>query len=256
MDSSPRAIVRSPFPNHAWPSVWKWIQPYKSSVMDDHSAKTIDEFVEAKLELAAKETYRTWGVYRENDLGGLITFETLRPGDTMGWTHTMFKRAFFGRETTQQALSTVFQQLFEEGVQVIRSEVFKSNSNIRYLSRLIGFEEYGPFPKVAQRGGELVDMVGLLLTPDKFHADRTDISTRPRRQQHRRRLPGGPRPQHDQHFTGRTESGAAAALDEPEHPTPGQPIARRTSPQRSTDPQPGTDSDQPRDRQRQDPPGN
>lgn len=79
MDDSPRAIVRNPFPNHAWPQVWEWIQPYRRSVMDDNSPTSKGEFVKEQIVLCATPTYRTWGVHRDNELGGLITFQTAPP---------------------------------------------------------------------------------------------------------------------------------------------------------------------------------
>ena len=100
MDESPRAAVRSPFPNHAWPQVWDWIQPYRRSVLDDHSPKTKESFVDEQLARVKTPTYRTWGVLRETQLGGLVTFQTTHPGDTMGWAQTIFRKNFFGPETT------------------------------------------------------------------------------------------------------------------------------------------------------------
>ena len=178
-EESPRANVRNPFPNHAWPQVWDWIQPYRRSVLDDHSPKTKPEFVDEQLVRVKTPTYRTWGVLRETQLGGLVTFQTTHPGDTMGWAQTIFRKNFFGPETTFHALHAVFNGLFGEGIQVIRSEIFQSNSNIRHLSRLLGFREYGPFPKSATRGGELIDVVGLFLTTETLNAN-------PSRSDHRR----------------------------------------------------------------------
>ena len=78
MDDSPRAVLRNPFPNHAWPQVWDWIQPYRRSVMEDHPPATMGEFVEQQLFLVETSLYRTSGVLRDDEVGGLITLETLR----------------------------------------------------------------------------------------------------------------------------------------------------------------------------------
>ena len=47
----------------------------------------------------------------------------------------------------------------------------------RHLCRKLGFREYGPFPKACRRDGELVDVAGLSLTPDRLHADWTASSS-------------------------------------------------------------------------------
>ena len=62
--------------------------------MDDNSPKTKQAFVEERIALSGTATYRTWGVHKASELGGLVTFQTAHPGDTMGWAHTMFKKAF------------------------------------------------------------------------------------------------------------------------------------------------------------------
>ena len=235
MDSSLRAVVRAPFPEHAWPKVWDWIQPCRGSVMDDNSPTSKGEFVDEQLRMCELPTYRTWGVHRDDELGGLITFQTAHPDDTTGWAHTMFKRSFFGRETTFIALHEVFSALFEEGVQVIRSEVFQSNSNVRHLCRRLGFREYGPFPNSCRRDGELIDVVGLFLTSDRLNADWTYSSSGGSGRKHRERIPSGPRPQADSESEDRADSRAVSAEQGSEHPTPGQPRPRsaRAAPTRS-----------------------
>ena len=64
MDDSPRATVRSPFPNHAWLWVWDWIQPFRSSIMADRSHATKTEFVDQQLAVVESGLYRTWAVER------------------------------------------------------------------------------------------------------------------------------------------------------------------------------------------------
>ena len=168
--ADPTLRIETPFPPHAWPRVWDWIQPFKGSVFDDTCATTQDEFVEQQLARSQNPGFRSWAFYKDNELGGLAIFETRLPDDPMGFAHTVFKKSFFGRNTTEQALTQLAEEVFAGGVTLIRCEVFQRNSNIRSLCKAIGFVEYGPFRKCIRQGGELIDVVGLSLTPEQLEA--------------------------------------------------------------------------------------
>lgn len=158
--------VRSPFPDHAWPRVWTWIQSFRARVCDDFAPKTLDEFVEQSIERAKRE--RTWGVYRDDELGGLITFHQINP--VTGVSHVLFKRSFWGEATTIPAITAVYRELFAAGVRKISSAVFADNHAILSLARKIGAREEGLLRQHTQRDGRMVDMVALGLLKEDFDA--------------------------------------------------------------------------------------
>jgi len=162
----PSVTVASPFPDHAWPRVWTWIQTFRARVCDDFAPKTLEEFVEQTLERAARE--RTWGVYRDDELGGLITFEQVNP--VTGISHLLFKRSFWGEATTIPAIATVYREIFESGIRKICSAAFRDNYAILELARKIGAREEGLLRQQTQRNGRMVDMTALGLLKEDFYA--------------------------------------------------------------------------------------
>ncbi len=123
--------VSSPFPPHAWPLVWQWIQGFRDRVADDFGPQTIDEFVAAMLARVVPE--ESFAVYRDGELGGLIWLQRLSP--VLAHSHMVFRRSFWGREITHTTVYQVFAQAFDAGIQKIESEAFQDNHAIRSLAR-------------------------------------------------------------------------------------------------------------------------
>jgi hypothetical protein len=97
MRSQGELRVASPFPAEYWPMVWYWIEGFRNRAVDDGSPQSCDGFVEWLLALEKSPQFRSWGVWRGGELGGLVTFERPRPIDIAGWSRAFFKPSFFGR---------------------------------------------------------------------------------------------------------------------------------------------------------------
>lgn len=158
--------VQSPFPAYAWPRVWEWIQPFKARVSDDFSPQDLDDFVAGNLALAKHS--KTWAVYRDGELGGVIWIEPRTP--VLVQSHVVFKRAFWGRATTEVAIRQVYSQVFDAGVGKIASFVFERNHDIVHLAKSLGARKEGLLRNHTMQNGEPVNMVALGLLREDFYA--------------------------------------------------------------------------------------
>lgn len=165
VDTAQEVRVESPFPDYALPRAWAWIQSFRNRVSDDFSPKTLEEFVEYWE--AKRETQQTWGVWRGEELGGLISWEPYgAPGIGVG--HAMFKREFWGSKTTRRAMEMVCTELFTSGTRKIMGFPFASNHAIIALYKSIGARKEGVLRGQTMQGGKPVDMVALGLMKDDF----------------------------------------------------------------------------------------
>lgn len=181
--------VVSPFPMQSLPRVWGWIQSFRNRVVDDFSPKTLDAFVEKSLADAAALT--TWAVYRDGELGGMVSFERWTP--VLGTCHCLFKREMWGRKTTLPALRQIAGEIFGTGVSKISMCVFSDNKAIIALVKDLGAVTEGHYRKHTLRGGQLVDMTAIALFKDEFeNANISDCSGSRRDLLADRRSPGGP----------------------------------------------------------------
>ena len=100
--------VSSPFPFEALPRIWHWIEGIRHKLADDFSPQTLGEFVSA---MAAKwEQQKSWAVYADGELGGLITFEELSPW--LGTAHCIFKPEFQGKGLAVRACRIAVGEMF------------------------------------------------------------------------------------------------------------------------------------------------
>jgi len=157
--------VSEPFPLFHLPRVWVWTQEFRSRVADDFGPQSLEEFMRLQ-EARAAMGLRSWGVYRQNELGGIVTFEASSP--ICGAAHCIFKKSFWGHDTTVEAMRLVFDEVFGGGIEKILSLAFADNVQLLYAVRLLGFQKEGVLRKQTQRGGELVDMMALGCTRDDF----------------------------------------------------------------------------------------
>src|SRR5947209_6545796 len=112
MDANPNVTLESPFPAYAWPQVWRWMESFRARVVDDFGPQTLDEFVQMQ-EAREQAGALTWGVYRDGELGGAITYE----GNTYSGTiHCLYKKQFWGAGTTDASLHAVLAELGARGV--------------------------------------------------------------------------------------------------------------------------------------------
>jgi RimJ/RimL family protein N-acetyltransferase len=157
--------VRSPFPLHALPRLWKWAEESRRQVADEFSPKTLDEFVDF-WERLAQAGQRSWGVWRNGDLGGAIWSTRVNP--VTADSHCIFKRTFWGQGITAEALRLAYSELFADGAQKITIVCFADNHALLGLVRKLGFEREGLLKKSTLRDGELVDQAVIGLMKERF----------------------------------------------------------------------------------------
>lgn len=161
--------VESPFPLAAVPRVWTWIQQFRSRVADDFAPDSMEAFVEL-WERKTAAGQRSWAVYRDGELGGLVTFEAWSP--VCGTTHAIFRKDFWGHATTVPALEAAYAEIFASGVERLLSFAFRDNSNLIHMAKVLGGVKEGTHPKMTKRNGQLTDMVSIGLMREKFEAAR------------------------------------------------------------------------------------
>lgn len=160
--------IETPFPLYALPRVWKWTEESRRQVADDYAPHSLDEFID-RWERQARAGQRSWSVWRDNELGGVVTSSKLNP--ILADVHCIFKRAFWGHDTTAQASRLAFAEIFEDGVQKITTICFFDNHALLGLVRKLGFEREGLLRKNTLRDGQLVDQVVIGLTKERFEVD-------------------------------------------------------------------------------------
>ncbi len=144
--------LRSPFPAHAWPLAWQWIQPYRDRVWDDSAPTTCEAFVDARL--FADAEVRSWAVLRGEDLGGLVWFE---PAGIAGELHLVLAPGCWGHAVALAALELVAGEIFERAGK-IEMLTFPDNAAVIALLRRAGFRREGRLRAHALRGGVPVDV--------------------------------------------------------------------------------------------------
>lgn len=182
--------VVSPFPMQSLPRVWRWIQSFRDRVVDDYSPQTLDAFVSKAL--ADADRLKTWAVYRDGELGGMVSYE--RWTDVLGTCHCLFKREMWGRKTTLPALQQIAAEIFAGGTTKIAMCVFSDNRAIKALIKDLGGVTEGHYKQHTMRGGRLVDMTALALFKEGFEANASTSNSGGDRGSvlAGRRSPGGP----------------------------------------------------------------
>jgi len=161
----PHIEVVTPFPDHAVPRVWSWIQTFRDRVADDFAPATLEQFVAEWIERAGE---RRWAVYRDGELGGMVSFQEWSP--ICGTSHILFKREFWGTGTSVPAIRRIYDGLFQGGIEKILLYAFRDNDTIRSLAKgRLGAQTEGVLRNQTRRGGRLVDMVALGITKEDFY---------------------------------------------------------------------------------------
>ena len=148
--------IVTPFPEKRWPRVWVWVEEFRSRVMDDFAPQTLEEFVAQRMHCAPFEA--TYGVERGGELGGLIVVQAVNPH--LASAHCLFKKTFWGHETTLAAVQAVFLDWFTNtGVEKITSIAFADNHQILAMVRKLGGDKEGHLYKHTLRDGKPVDQM-------------------------------------------------------------------------------------------------
>jgi RimJ/RimL family protein N-acetyltransferase len=159
--------VVSPFPEFAVPRVWDWIETFRQKVCDDYSPATREAFVGQTLAQLASGV-RSWAIYRDGDLGGMVTYQAWNP--KVGTAHVVFKRSFWGRETTETALRAIAGEIFSSGAEKITAYFFEDNHALRGLLKRFGAKREGWFEAQTVRGGKPIAIEAVGLFKEKFYA--------------------------------------------------------------------------------------
>lgn len=157
--------VEKPFPAAALPRVWQWMSDFRSRVADDYAPQTLDDFVEWNLARARKE--HQFAVYNGEELCGLVTVEPQSPVAAV--THALFRKDFWGRDTTAAALRLVYAEAFGPlGLRKLVGPVLRDNHSIIALAMMLGAKREGMLRQQTTRGGKPADMVLLGLLKEDF----------------------------------------------------------------------------------------
>ena len=159
----PEITVVSPFPPHAIPRAWDWMQEFFSRVADDYSPRTKDEFVNRFL---GRGDILSWGVLRDGEIGGLVTFEPINP--VSGTIHLLFRKEFWGKATTDAAMKLICADIFGRGYNKITSLVFADNNAIIAMAQRFGGKREGVLRQQTKRGGAFVDAVAIGVLREDF----------------------------------------------------------------------------------------
>lgn len=159
--------IETPFPEHAVPRIWIWTQEFRWRVADDFGPKTLEEFVEKWRE--RERVQQNWAVYRGEELGGVITVCPMSP--VVVTVHCVFKKSFWGSETTLRALRLLYTEVFKGDCTKVLSFAFRDNSQLLGLARRLGAKKEGVLRKQTRRNGKPTDMIAIGLLKEDFIAE-------------------------------------------------------------------------------------
>jgi len=151
--------VRSPFPAPSLYMVYDWARFAWKHVADDTTPKTREEFIHTYNDMVTAPGIKTWGVWRGEELGGLVLAARQMERPWLARVHCIFKQTFFATPTTTIVCRQIFQELFNDGVLKIEMWVFEDNNSIRGMIRYLGAREEGMLTAQVMRDGEPVNIV-------------------------------------------------------------------------------------------------
>ena len=156
--------IKDPFPAWAWPMAWGWIEPYRAVALGDAGPQDQAAFVEYQMSNAGR--WKTFGVWRDGELGGAVIFEPSGAGIWM--IHIALKRTFWGGATS--AAAAAISRMFEEaGARKVVGAFVDANRMARGLARRLGAVAEGRLRAQAMAGGAAVDVVVYGLLKGEWH---------------------------------------------------------------------------------------
>lgn len=186
--------VTSPFPFEALPRVWKWIEPFRSKVSDDFAPQSLPSFIEY---MSLKwERQKTWAVYGDGELGGLIVFEQLNPW--LGTASIVLKPDFQGQGIAVKACRIAVAEMFEQpGIGKVDFYLLAGNYAIGSLLITLGAKREGTLESHTLRNGKPTDLWVYGLTKASFEVKQHGISNGPVRADREREHEGGHQPERE-----------------------------------------------------------
>ena len=122
----------APFPFEALPRVWGWMAEFRGQVADDFAPQTLGQFMAFMRDGWSRQ--KTWAIYGDDELGGLITFERLSPW--LGTAHITLKRVFQGKGIAVPVCREAVAAMFEQGIGKL--SFYPLSGNLAIGSLLVG----------------------------------------------------------------------------------------------------------------------
>jgi RimJ/RimL family protein N-acetyltransferase len=167
MSNSPRLDLKvtDPFPFESLPRVWRWIEPFREKVADDFAPQDMESFLSF---MGGKwEQMRSWAVYGDGELGGLILFERL--SKWLGTAHILLKPDFHGRGLAVKACRSAFAEMFQEpGIGKLEFRVLAGNLAVGSLACNLGGKREGTLIGHTLSGGKPRDVWLYGLSKEEF----------------------------------------------------------------------------------------
>lgn len=136
------------------------MQTFRGRVSDDFGPQTLDAFVEAML--LAWPHQKTWAIYGDGELGGVITFQ--RVNHWLGTAHCVFKPDFQGKNIAPEACKVAIAEMFGEGIGKLAFYVVGRNLAIGSMLIQLGAKNEGSLRGHTLCGGKptAINVYGLL----------------------------------------------------------------------------------------------
>lgn len=182
--------VKSPFPFEALPRVWAWIQGFRHKVADDFSPASLSAFV--RLEAQKWPHQKTWAIYGDGELGGLVTYE--KENEWVGTAHLLLKPDFQGKGLAVKALRRAFAEMFGTGIGRLVFYVLSGNLAVGSLVVNLGGRREGCLRNHTLQNGVPTDVWIYGLMKEEFRGgEKHELSVR---------LDQDDQQQHDAHVDG------------------------------------------------------
>ena len=152
-ESAQSVITIEPWDESDYPLLWSWCNKFWDSVADDDVPRTQTEFVMFKQMQGSINL----GVYRDGQLGGILSCDPVN--SKVCQAHAIFRKEFWGRETTERGLQLGIEFAWELGYTKIVSMVYQHNVKMRALIQAVGGKQEGYHVAQTRQNGKPVDMV-------------------------------------------------------------------------------------------------
>jgi len=147
--------IEEPFPLHRLPEAYDWSRRYWRHVAHDGIPKNFDEWFVMHATALFDPCVRSWGVWRGDELGGFLWAVIDR---WIARPHCIFKRTFWGYETTLASIRLGIDQVFRDGVTKIEMWCYEDNARAMALYRALGCVQEGCLSRQVRRDGEYTSM--------------------------------------------------------------------------------------------------
>ncbi len=160
--------VRSPFPPYAYFQLYDWALPVWRNVASDDAPTDREGFIDYQIKVAETPGVKTWGVYRDGELGGYVSAVRHAGREWIALTHCIFHREYWGGDTTVVSLRKIAEEIFSDGAVKIEMWVFSDNHAIKGLIKRLGGHEEGCLTAQVLREGKHSDMCIYALTSESL----------------------------------------------------------------------------------------